>query len=80
MDKMFTQYSLVRVVRLLQPLDEYDGWRVNQRPPRIGDVGCLIDMLEAPGLANRYVVELSGSDGCDIWLADFCAEELEPVD
>jgi hypothetical protein len=82
MDKTFTQYSLVRVVRLLQPPDEYDGWRVNQRPPRIGDVGCLIDTLEAPGLPNKYVVEYSTieSQGCDIWLADFFAEEIEPVD
>jgi hypothetical protein len=79
MDKTFIQYGLVRVVRLLQPLDEYDGWRVNQRPPQIGDVGCLIDTLEAPGWPNKYVVELSGSDGCDIWLADFFAEEIEPV-
>jgi hypothetical protein len=33
------QYGLVRVRLLLQPAMEYDDWRVNQRPPQVGDVG-----------------------------------------
>lgn len=73
------QYRLVRVRQLLQPPAEYDGWRVNQRPPQIGDVGTLLDILHAPGLPDRYVVESSEADGVTVWLGDFLAEELEPL-
>ena len=74
------QYGLVRIRRLLQPPTEYDGWRLNQRPPQVGDVGTLLDILHAPGLPERYVVESSGSDGMTVWLGDFAADELEPFD
>ena len=73
------QYGLVRIRQLLQPPTEYDGWRVNQRPPAVGDVGTLLDILTAPGLPDRYVVESSGPDGVAVWLGDFAAEELEPL-
>jgi hypothetical protein len=73
------QYGLVRVRQLLQAAVEYDGWRVNQRPPQVGDVGTLLDILNAPGLPDRYVVESSGADGITVWLGDFAAEELEAV-
>jgi hypothetical protein len=73
------QYGLVRVVQLLHRPEAYDGWRVNRRPPQVGDIGTLVDILHAPGLADKYVVEASGPDGVTSWLADFAAEELEPV-
>jgi hypothetical protein len=73
------QYGLVRVRQLLQPAAEYDGWRVNQRPPQVGDVGTLLDILRAADLPDRYVVESSGADGITVWLGDFTAEELEAV-
>lgn len=73
------QYELVRIRQLLQPVAEYDGWRVNQRPPQVGDVGTLLDILHAPGLSDRYVVESSGADGVTVWLGDFAAEELDPL-
>jgi hypothetical protein len=73
------QYGLVRIRQLLQPAVEYDGWRVNQRPPQVGDVGTLLDILQAPGLPDLYVVESSGADGITVWLGDFAAEELEAV-
>lgn len=73
------QYGVVRIRQLLQPATEYDGWRVNQRLPQVGDVGTLLDILHAPGLPDRYVVESSGADGITVWLGDFAAEELEPV-
>ena len=72
-------YGLVRIRQLLLPIAEYDGWRVNQRPPQVGDVGTLLDILHAPGLPDRYVVESSGEDGVTVWLGDFAAEELDPV-
>jgi hypothetical protein len=74
------QYASVRVRRLLQSPEAYDGWRVNQRHPRVGDVGTIIDILQAPGLPDNYVVEAGGSDGATLWLGDFSAEELEEAD
>ena len=77
---LLQQYQLARVVQLRYPLDTYDGWRVNQRPPAIGDMGTIVEILHAPGLPNKYVVESSDADGITIWLGDFDAEELIPID
>ena len=73
----FEPYSLVRVRQLLRSPADYDGWRISQRPPQVGDVGTLLDTLHTPGLPDRYVVECSGSGGVSVWLGDFSAEELE---
>lgn len=73
------EYEPVRVRQLIQSADDLDGWRVNQRAPTPGDVGTLLDILTAPGLPNKYVVECSGKDGISIWLADFFEEEIERV-
>lgn len=72
------QYQLVRIRQLLQPLSEYDGWRVNKRLPRIGNVGTLLDILHADGLPDRFVVESCETNGTAVWLADFQSDELEP--
>jgi hypothetical protein len=73
----FRQYNIVRIRQLLRSPEEYDGWRVNQRPPQVGDTGTIIDVLSAPGLPYNYVVEADGLDGVTIWLGEFAAEELE---
>ncbi len=70
----------MRIVHLRHPVEQYDGWRVNRRPPQIGDLGTVLDILEAPDRPAHYVVEASDSDGITIWLGDFDAEELEPID
>jgi hypothetical protein len=71
-------YALVRVRQLVRPPEEYDGWKVNKRPPQVGDVGTIVDVLTAPGLQEEdYVVECSGPDGVDLWLGDFSFDELE---
>lgn len=72
------EFATVRVRALVDDA-AYDGWSVNRRPPAPGDVGAIVDVLRAPGLPDRYVVECSGPDGVDHWLADFAAEELELV-
>jgi hypothetical protein len=72
-------YQLVRVARLLHESAHYDGWKLNQRPPGVGDLGTIVDILHAPGVPDGYVVESSGEDGVTIWLGDFLAEELEPA-
>ena len=78
--KQLNQYGLVRIVQLFQTPDYYDGWRLNRRPPLIGDIGTITDILRAPGLPEHYIVESSDGEGMTIWLGDFEAEELEPID
>jgi hypothetical protein len=73
-------FARVRVCKLTQEKESYDGWEINQRPPQVGDIGCLMDILHAPDLPDRFVVEMSDpSNGTVIWLSEFYREELEPV-
>ena len=74
------QYKLVRIRQLLHSPEEYDGWRINQRPPRVGDIGTIVDIIHVPGLPVDYVVEACMSDGTTLWLSDFLEEELAPVE
>lgn len=74
------QYCLARIVQLLHPPEMYDGWRINRRLPQVGDVGTIVEILQVPGLPNKYILESSASDGTTIWLGDFDAEEIEPAD
>ena len=73
------QYQLVRIKTLLQSPNEYDGWRLNKRPPWVGDIGTLLEPLHADGLPDRYVVECSETNGTTVWLSDFHRDELEPL-
>jgi hypothetical protein len=73
-------YALVRVRQLLRSPEEYDGWHVNQRPPRIGDLGTIVKILKAPELPLNYVVEASDPDGATVWLGDFLEDELEAAE
>jgi hypothetical protein len=74
------QYSIVRIVKMIRSPNEYDDWGFNQRDPQIGDAGVLIDMLHAPNLPDKYVVENTGKDGAPIWMSDFFADEIETVE
>jgi len=76
---MYDQYSLIRVIKILRSAENYDGWHINQRPPRIGDIGTIVEVLHAPNLPIDYVVECSNNDGTDIWLSLFYAEEIEAI-
>lgn len=42
------QYQRVRVAKLLDAAETYDGCKLNKRPPAVGDVGTLLDVLQAP--------------------------------
>jgi 8-oxo-dGTP diphosphatase len=76
---MLNLYQLVRIVRLNKPPEAYNSWGVNQRPPQVGDTGCLLEILHAPGYPDCYVVEESGPDSNTNWLCDFTRDEIEPV-
>lgn len=73
-------YCRARIRRLVHHPDSYDGWGINRRAPMVGDIGTIIDILSIPDGPDRYVVECPGPDGVDIWLGDFLARELEPVE
>jgi len=73
------QYEIVRVVKMLHPAEYYDGWKLNKRPPRLGDVGTIVEILNAPNLAPNYVVEAISPNGIPDWLGDFLEEELELI-
>lgn len=76
----FKEYHQVRVNKLLKNTDDYDDWGRNQRSPMIGDAGVLLDILHKSDSPDGFVVVLSGTDGSDIWLSTFFAEEIEPID
>lgn len=53
--------------QLLRRPEEYYGWRSNQRPPQVGDIGTIVEILHASGLPDGYVVESSGPDDIPIF-------------
>lgn len=73
------QFELVRVRKFLQSPESYNGWRINQRVPQIGDVGTIVEILQGDGSPDCFVVESCDSNGMTLWLGDFQAEELEPL-
>lgn len=77
MNSIFSPYVYVRIRQLLQEEQAYDGWRINEHSPMVGDYGTVVDVLRAAGLPDKYVVECCQADGSTLWLAEFFAEELE---
>lgn len=73
------QYQMVRVKKLLRPVEEYNGWWINKRSPEIGDIGTIVEVIQAPRMPDNYIVEASQQDGATIWLGDFTEEEIEAV-
>ncbi len=76
----FTQYEVVQVSKLLKAPDAYEGWSRNRRPPQIGDIGTIVEVLKAEGIRDCYVVESVDQDGFTIWLCDFDKSELAVPD
>jgi hypothetical protein len=62
----FAQYAVVRVLEIAWAADTYDGWKLNQRAPQIGDIGTIIDILHAEGHPDHYVVECTDSLGLTV--------------
>lgn len=76
---MFVEFSVVRVKNLLRSVDEYNGWKINKRPPQIGDIGTIVDIQHAPNLPTNYVVECINSIEGTVWLCDLSDKEIEVV-
>lgn len=71
---MLNVLTPVVIVKLSQPLEGYNGWGMNQRLPKVGDRGTIIDILKADHLPDKYVVEHESSQ--PEWLAEFWEDEL----
>ncbi len=38
-------YDIVRVGKIIRPIEEYNGWRINKRDPRIDDTGTSLSFF-----------------------------------
>jgi hypothetical protein len=73
--------TVVRVRQLIHPFEYYDGRQgMNKRPPKVGDMGRVLQFLHVPERPVAYAVEsIDSQDGAPIWFGAFSPEELEPV-
>ena len=70
----------VRVVALTGSGLDHLVRLTSERPPRVGDIGTVVDITRRMGGVGRhYTVELRHADARPIWLAVFAAHELEVV-
>ena len=40
---------------LLRPPETYNAYKINSRPPQLGDVGTVVDVMGSPGVPDSYV-------------------------
>lgn len=71
--------QVVRVVALREGERPFDGSEGAARPPAVGDLGTVVEVLRAPGLPPRFLVEAVAEDGVTTWLAEFDEVELALV-
>ncbi len=76
---MILEFSRVRVIKLLHPVNEYDVWTFSKRPPQIGDIGTVVDIQQATDLPTKYVVECTNSTEGAVWLCGLDIEEIEAI-
>lgn len=70
----------VRVIGLTGSAEDHLIVSTSERPPRVGDVGTVVDIVDRlGGVGRHYIVELSHADARPIWLAVFARHELELV-
>ena len=74
------KHDAVRVVALTGSADDHLILATSARPPRVGDVGVVVDISPRLGGRGRHVtVRSSDADGRPVWLAVFAAHELAPA-
>jgi hypothetical protein len=75
---VFEEHQKVRVRRLLDPSMSYlPGYFADDRGPRVGDLGFVVDFVVTPTAIPCTVDGIDFEAGRAIWLASFSAEELE---
>jgi hypothetical protein len=78
--RTIAEHDTVRVVALTGSPADHLIRSTSERPPRVGDVGTVVDIAaRLGGVGRHYVVQLSHPDARPIWLAVFAAHELEIV-
>lgn len=73
---MFHESDIVRVRTLKQVYRFYEGDHV-KKSPQVGDLGVVLYVVRDG--QPRYIVESIDFDGYTVWLAEFDADELEPM-
>jgi hypothetical protein len=72
--------QMVKIKALLRENSAYDPIGINERAPRVGDTGTVVDVQVRSGGQPEYTVECGRPDGTCAWIADFVEEELEATD
>jgi hypothetical protein len=74
------KHDTVRVIALTGSAADHLVISTSERPPRVGDVGIVVDIADRlGGVGRHYTVELSHADARPVWLAVFARHELELV-
>ena len=80
MVEQIAEFDRVRIVSLTGSAADHLIVVSAERPPRIGDVGTVVDVVDRLGGTGRhYTVQLTNADMQPVWLAVFAAHELEVV-
>lgn len=69
----FRQYDVVKLTKLLAPLDDSDD-EFNLRQPVVGDVATIIEVYSKP---PGYELECSDHNGITLWLMAFHPDDIE---
>ena len=77
MSSPITEFDAVRVVRIDGVPEDHLASSQSLRPPRVGDLGTVVDRRDDEGGQTRFVVESTADDSRLIWLAEFRADEIE---
>jgi hypothetical protein len=74
------EHDTVRIIGLTGSAEDHLVVSTSERPPRVGDVGTVVDIADRlGGVGRHYIVELAHADARPIWLAVFARHELELV-
>ncbi len=74
------EYQTVQIKALLQDVDTYDPFGINDGSPRVGDTGTIVYVEALEADEPIYTVERCRPDGTCIWLAKFAEQELGSVE
>lgn len=77
---MFEEYSLIKIVKLLEAHRSFDSTNAVMRPPKIGDTGIIVHIVKQSNPNDTIcIVEIVSPTGETIWLADFRQDELASI-
>jgi hypothetical protein len=77
MGTRFCEFDPVRVASL--PHIAPALWNGSLRKPRVGDVGSVVEISQAPLQLPRFTVECVAADGRTVWMAEFDSDHLKLV-